>query len=393
MAGQVYHVRRRRHALLLTAAAAAGTLIAGGLACSETQPKRDIKRDIGLPRPFGPVPDAAHYVSPEGRDSDPGTRKRPWRTLKKALAAVRPGDTVVFRPGTFGMRAATNLLSRGGTASAPVTFRGEPGRPMPRVLGFMQIAASHVRFHGLLFDGPTGSVKESSPDNPRGEQVEVGVYAEKPVRDIEISGCEIRDSHWHAGIFLSTANDVRITGNYIHDNGDFTDPGQANLSHGIYWDSGSGLVANNVIEHNVARGVQLYPDASGVAVLHNTIVRNGRSGVQLGDGASDNIVANNVIAFNGGSGIRSDDLSGAGNLATGNLLWGNAEGNVGPLDPGFEVSDNRVARPHFVGRLWRLAPRSPGVDDAQPQESVSRDRLGVRRPEGRGADVGAYEVG
>ena len=60
------------------------------------------------------------------------------------------------------------------------------------------------------------------------------------VNGVEISDSEIRDSDWHAGIYLSAANDVRITGNYIHDNGDFGDPSQANDSHGIYFSRARG---------------------------------------------------------------------------------------------------------------------------------------------------------
>ena len=183
---------------------------------------------------LGPIPADARYLSPSGSDSNPGTAAEPWRTIEQAIASVSPGATVVLLPGTYGAIDATTTMDRAGTPSAPITFRGDPGGPMPRILGHFKIAASHQRFNYLLFDGPTGKVKPASADNPDGEQVQVMIYG-AAVNGVEISDSEIRDSLWHAGIYLSTANDVRITGNYIHDNGDRNNPGQENLSHGIYF--------------------------------------------------------------------------------------------------------------------------------------------------------------
>jgi len=341
---------------------------------------------------LGPIPADAHYVSTTGSDSAAGTKTAPWRTLAKAIASVGPGETVVIEPGSYGARGTTTYFSSAGTAGAPVTFRGNPAAPMPQILGHARVDASYQRLNYLLFDGPTGPVKAPTADNPDGEQVQVSIYG-TAVNGVEISDSEIRNSGWHAGIYASTANDVRITGNYIHDNGDFADPVQANASHGIYFSSGSGLIANNVIEHNVARGIQLYTNPHDLLIANNTVVANGKSGIQFGTETTNSIAVNNLVAYNGEYGIRSASLTGTGNVVQRNLVWGNRVANLGPPAPGLDVSDNLEAAPRFAGDSWKLAPGSPGVDDGLAEPALGQDLRGAPRPQGAGPDIGAYEVG
>src|SRR5215218_8104553 len=53
--------------------------------------------------PSAPTRSGRHlYVTSRGSNSNPGTRHAPWRTIAKALRAARPGDTVIFRAGTYG---------------------------------------------------------------------------------------------------------------------------------------------------------------------------------------------------------------------------------------------------------------------------------------------------
>jgi parallel beta-helix repeat protein len=336
-----------------------------------------------------PAVASVRYVSPRGSDRGPGTASRPWRTLGRAIRAAGPGDTVVLRPGTYGRRGDANLFARDGSESMPITVRGvAAGRP-PTILGSVKIAASHLRFWRLVFAGPTGRVKPAAPDNPGGQNVQIAIDADgRAIEDIKIQRCVVRDSHWHAGIYVANATGVRIVGNYIHDNGDPSDPKQANLSHGIYWNSGSGLIANNVIEDNLARGIQLYPAPTGITVIHNTVIGNGAAGVQLGAEASDNTVVNNVLAFNGSAGVRSASLSGSDNVARRNLVWAN--GAYRDHSPGLRVSESIEAPPRFSSG-YRLSRRSPAVDQAAPAWTMPIDRFGTPRPRGASADLGAFE--
>ena len=364
----------------------------GFLAIEFLAPGGTAERDSSALRPIGPIPADAHYVSTTGSDSAAGTKTAPWRTLAKAIASVGPGETVVIEPGSYGARGTTTYFSSAGTASAPITFRGNPAAPMPQILGHVRVDASYQRINYLLFDGPTGAAQPPTPDNPDGEQVQVSILG-TAVNGVEISDSEIRNSGWHAGIYASTANDVRITGNYIHDNGDFADPVQANASHGIYFSSGSGLIANNVIEHNVARGIQLYTNPHDLLIANNTVVANGKSGIQFGTETTNSTAVNNLVAYNGEYGIRSASLTGTGNVVQRNLVWGNPKGDLTLVD-GLALSDNLRADPGF-GPSQSLRPPqgSPAIDRALAPSAPPIDFDGVARPRGVAPDLGAFEVG
>lgn len=341
---------------------------------------------------LGPVPADAYHVSPGGSDSNPGTATHPWRTLGRAIAGAGPGDTVVFSPGTYGGPGTTHTFGRAGASGAPITFRGNPGRPMPRILGHVRITGSYQRFNYLLFDGPTGRVKSPTSDNPGGEQVQITILGAS-VNGVEISDSEIRESRWHAGIYASTANGVRITGNYLHHNGDFSDPGQENQSHGIYFAGGSGLIANNVIVRNVARGIQLYGDPHDVVIANNTVMRNGKAGIQFASATSRSLAINNLVAYNDEYGIRSDSLTGNGNVVRQNLVWGNGRSDLTPSE-GLNVFDNLRSHPGFGPKDdYRPPASSPAVDRAAGSYAPVRDFDAVPRPRGAAPDLGAFETG
>ena len=340
---------------------------------------------------LGPVPSDAYHLAPQGVDSNPGTAEQPWRTIERAIESVEPGDTVVLEPGTYGARGMTHSFATAGAPGAPITFRGAPSGPIPQILGHVRISADYQRLNYLLFDGPTGPVNAPTAENPRGEQVQITILGSS-VDGIEISGSEIRNSLWHAGIYASTANDVRIMGNWIHHNGDVTDPGQENQSHGIYFDRGSGTIANNLITDNVARGVQLYAEPDGLVITNNTIIGNGKAGIQFAAQTANCVAVNNVVAYNGEHGIRSASLEGSGNLVRQNLVWDNGL-DLGPAE-GLTMRDNLRAYPGFGSASdYRPPAGSPAIDRAVASYAPSRDFHAVPRPLGGGPDLGAFETG
>ena len=276
------------------------------------------------------VPSGARYVSPSGDDGNPGTKGEPWRTLDHAEEQSRPGTTVVLRGGDYSARGKSLWVFRNGTDADPITWVAQPGET-PKIKGQIGVDGNSRRFCGIVFDGPTGATSNRTPD---GEQDKMYVAGD----DFELISSEIRGSRWHAGIYLNDAERFRLVGNYVHDNGRFDDPSHANLDHGIYVGSGSGLIENNRIENNYAFGVQLYPNASGVTVRGNRITGNGRAGVIFGEEAAGNQVVDNDI-YGNQRGIQAWELTGKGNVAKGNRLWGNREGNLVGLD-GIAVTGN-----------------------------------------------------
>jgi hypothetical protein len=102
-----------------------------------------------------PTPDGVnstgtvYYISPDGSDSNPGTRSQPWRTWSYALNKTRlkPGMTLIAKNGRYdtsvhgGMTPnCHNTLGNmnNGTASEPITVKAENER-----LAYIRITSEH----------------------------------------------------------------------------------------------------------------------------------------------------------------------------------------------------------------------------------------------------------
>jgi Right handed beta helix region len=195
-----------------------------------------------------------------------------------------------------------------------------------------------------------------------------------------------------SGVYMRQAEHVSIARSTIRHNG--THRGQ---DHGIYVSSSTDLlVANTIIEHNAGYGIHIYPDTSeGARILHNTVVRNGSSGLIIAADSQRNVIANNIFAFNGEWGARSHrEFEGSANRLVSNLFYGNKEGDLWFPEGGVTTSESVTGSPGFVdldaGDV-RLGPQSAALDRADSEFSRPFDFRGRKRPQGRGADLGAYE--
>lgn len=64
------------------------------------------------------------YVSPTGRDTNAGTKTRPWKTIQHAADRLRAGQTVYIRAGTYRERVRPKYS---GTAGHLISYRAYPG--------------------------------------------------------------------------------------------------------------------------------------------------------------------------------------------------------------------------------------------------------------------------
>jgi hypothetical protein len=214
---------------------------------------------------------AAILVPAASAQARPCTRiARPGTSLRAFTASLRAGDVGCLRAGTYGRRGHIAEIGHSGRPSRRIVLQPYPGDGRPRILGQLEMSGNYVTVQGLLFDGPAGVI-----DGLKAIMVRIDGDHAVLTRD------EIRDGQ-DQGVYLETAVAARVVDDYIHDNGDFADPGQANLDHGIYFASGSGLVAGNVVAHNYAYGIQLYPGPTHVTVTGNVVYGHGRGGVIVG---------------------------------------------------------------------------------------------------------------
>jgi Right handed beta helix region len=339
-----------------------------------------------LPRSRGQV----FYVAPNGRDSNPGTKARPWKTVQRAFSRLRPGQRALVAGGTY---VADHVVERAGTRSAPITVAGLPGqRVVLRAASTsgdtyplrVTSGAAFVRLQSLVLEGARGTSSTN-------------VYFEGSAHDVELSRSEIRFSQ-DQGVFVENgARRIHLIGNRIHDNGRGHESGQ-HQSHGIYIEGADHLVANNVIyAHPFGFGIQVYPANRGTVVVHNTVVGSGHSGIVVGgdDGVSDITIRNNVLAFNARYGVQMDSDCPTGVTIDRNVIHGNRSGQVQGGCSGVTTSGGNISsNPRFVAparRDYRLSRGSPALNRARGDFSLRVDARGRRRPLGGGYDVGAFE--
>src|SRR3989339_861769 len=93
---------------------------------------------------------ADFFVSPEGRDDNPGTRRKPFLTLDRARSAVHKVKseyrdqqiTVWLREGLYAVEQTVEFMPEdSGTEKAPVTYSAYPGEKVV-VSGGRSIAGS-----------------------------------------------------------------------------------------------------------------------------------------------------------------------------------------------------------------------------------------------------------
>ena len=362
------------------ALAAALALSCGGCGGSN----RNAVADPGPPPPraLPASKGAVRYISTQGSDRAAGTRKRPWRTIRKALRTLRPGQTGVVLAGRYEENVQ---MTRSGRPRAPITLRGRRGAVLAgtgRDAVPLEFAgAGYVRVTGLTIEGATGS---STTD----------VYASGGAHDIELSRCRIRGSARQGFFSEATTRRIRILRCRIQDNGG---QGPRHLDHNIYIEGSGHVVAGNLITGaRNGYGIQIYPSSHDILVAFNTIAHNGMGGIVIGsDGPSTTTgarIVNNVIAHNGGEGISTfwGGQVGRDNLVLRNLAWGNA-GGAYAHGAGVTLRDNLTGDPRFAdeaGGDYRLQRGSP----AENRAAAGYAAVIRRTARGGRADLGAYEL-
>jgi hypothetical protein len=318
---------------------------------------------------------SAHFVSPSGSDSAPGTYAKPWRTIQKGLDALRPGETAVVRAGVY---AESLVMRRAGTASAPITLRAYPGETaVVRPAGGgesdyplrVTSGAAYFRFRDFVVE-----------DAPLDTTVNIYVAAQdRPYpHDIEISGCEIRGSTGTGLLAEPNSVRVRVLGNVVHGNG----TGTAHQHQGIYFQGKDGVIARNVVYGQPnGFGIQVRAGADGVLVANNTAVGNSLSGIVVENTATRVTVVNNISAFNGGWAVYGYDSGDGpvlpGNVAHHNLSYANESGDFANGDRpviDFSLDRNVVANPMFVDMAahdFHVRPNSPARRKGDPRYRLS----------------------
>ncbi len=194
---------------------------------------------------FGDSPGGVEWhVAAGGRGT--GSRTAPFGRIQDALAAARPGDTVVVGPGTFTERLNS---VRGGSARLPITVRARDGRGTTIVTAsgrVLTVAHPHVVVESLVLDGQFGA----------DDLVRVGSAA----TGFTLRNTEVRRTS-RDGVDMGAVADAMIEGSLIHH---ALDPrkGQTD-AHGIVAGSARRLTIRNTEIHTFSGDAfQIDPDRS-----------------------------------------------------------------------------------------------------------------------------------
>lgn len=257
-----------------------------------------------------------YYVSTTGSDSNPGTLRRPFRTIQHALdIAVHPGNMVEVRAGTYTEAVA---FPADGAAAAPIVLENYSGE-RPFISGHHAASQklvrifdrSHVRFIGFgvgdlvarspsdsgaifvegygddvqVLDNDVRDVRPAPHKYANGRAIQVrGYYADRGLTDIVVADNRIERCTVEDGNVLEVsgnASNVRISGNQLSANRGIA----LNITGGTRppaytrWQLQvrDALVAGNSIDETFGSGaIGLYFQASAnVEVRGNKVERSG----------------------------------------------------------------------------------------------------------------------
>jgi hypothetical protein len=100
-----------------------------------------------------PLLAATYCVATNGNDAGRGTEAQPWKSLRKASSAVRPGDTVRIRAGDYFV-GPTWIVDRAGTAENPITFKAYGDGEMRITSASVLPAGEWKHAKGAIYSAP-----------------------------------------------------------------------------------------------------------------------------------------------------------------------------------------------------------------------------------------------
>jgi hypothetical protein len=320
----------------------------------------------GSPAAHASKPRPTFFVAPGGRDSNPGTRRRPFRTLAHALRKLRAGDRLFVRGGTYTERIKVGVAP--GRSRARILVSNF-ARERPVVKGQLWIGnPSYWTIRGINVTWAKGN-----PDEPMAR-----VYGGTGWR---FSGAEIWGAHSTSGLHVddgprNNLGSWKVTGNCIHDT--YPTNGQ-NQDHNLYVDDMSsspnprGLIARNRIFNAVnGSGIKLGPGgttggAFDVVVEYNTIV-NSAQNVGISRDSSGVRIYRNVLVNADGANVLGFKLQGRRNVV---------RDNVG------------AGAPHFLANTGGRHQLVDGGGNRHPR-SLDFDSIGCRGLHSGLVGFGAY---
>lgn len=218
------------------------------------------------------------------------------RGFSKLLEALRPGQTLVLRPGTYNI-GVTRPEVRSGTRSAPITVTAsDPSRTVIR--GQLKLwDADYWHLKSLRFQAGVRGAEALYIGGGRGWRV----------TGSEFSGADRTGAYANVAIgsgYRGEPRDFRFTRNCLHGAGRTA---RSNTDHNLYVAFAGNSRTGGTIDRNI---IFNHPNGAGIKL--------GNGGLPGARGPWGVKVLNNTIAFGGRQVLLHGDVR--GNLIQGNLL-------------------------------------------------------------------------
>lgn len=376
-----------------------------------------------------PAHSSTYYVATTGNDANPGTLNQPFKSFKKGVGLLQPGDTLYIRGGLYTEQIDLQTPNKTGMAGQYITIGGYQGETVilqfadTASIGYGPIKARGNRgyfiFENMILDGSA-----SSDTGRSGWAIRDGNH------HFTLRNLEIKNFKNVSAVYVS-ANDITIQGCKLHDQVS-TLKTAGTYHYGIYFHNGAnGLIEGTEIYNNAGGGLQIYPGPintlvvrnntihdnntkttihiggiviatdkvqtiTDVRVFNNIIYNNGSSpssghapGIRVG--GIQTKVLNNTIYNNKGYGIINNDKTAA---IQNNIVFGNIYGDIYDIGPSSSIGHNLSTDPKFVKPEtfdFRLQPNSPAIDAGYTLSDVVTDFKKLPRPIGTAYDIGAHE--
>ncbi|MBZ2207485.1 DUF1565 domain-containing protein [Massilia soli] len=366
--------------------------------------KRPAPASPPAPSPAEPIVTPAtaynYYVSPNGNDSADGSKAAPFRTLARAVKAVRPSSTVWVAPGTYsgGFRNTVSGTSNGRIYFVSTTKWGAKIVPPASSSGDVAFdnRGSYVDIIGFQVDGSNsqsgtkwryGIYNGGSYDSIRENYVH---HIAKDIPCTSGGGSAIGADSYYKGV------KAEIISNVVHDIG----PAGCHFVQGIYM-STSGIIKNNAVYRVAEAAIHLWHDANDVIITNNTVTSSG-TGIIVGGGdyyfttaGANNVHVYSNIVYDNKYGISEQGRTGTSNTYRNNLVYQNTY--PWTLKNGLKHYNTVAAVPGFTAysrtgtQNLKITSGSAAVGKGSSTYAHPTDIVGRPRNSSTGFDIGAYQ--